>query len=274
MDAVPGTSTFQVTGDGYDAFMGRYSRTLAVPFADYCLPEPGSRFLDVGCGPGALTDVAIARLGEGAVIAVDPAPNFVDACRERHPGTQVQRAPAEYLPFDDDAFDAAAAQLVFHFVSDPDRAVAEMARVVRPSGMIGAAVWDLAGDMQMLRAFWDAALTCDPQAPDEARVLRFGGPGELAGLFRSGGLIDVEETTATVTGGYQDFDELWATFLLGIGPAGAYAVSRSPVDQDRLRSTFSRRLGNPAGAFELSAVARFARGVVPSQRLNRWRCSD
>lgn len=261
---VQGARTFQATGDAYDLFMGRYSRELAHVFADYCLPDRGGRFLDIGCGPGALTGEAVVRLGAPSVAAVDPAPGFVQVCRHRQPDVDVRCAAAEALPFGDDEFDAAAAQLVFHFVTDPVAAVAEMRRVVRPGGVLAATVWDFAEGMQLLRAFWDAALTLDRAAPDEARVLRFGGPGELAGLFTEAGLGEVEESTATVTSRYRAFDELWDGFVAGIGPAGAYTVACSPADQARLRTALFDRLGRPSGSFTLGAVARMARARVPA----------
>lgn len=183
MGEVEGTRTFQAPAEAYDRFMGRYSHELAVPFAALCLPGDSGRFLDIGCGPGALTAVAIARQGVDAVAAVDPAPGFVAACRAKCPGVEVRQGPMEALPFDDGEFAAAAAQLVLHFVSDPERGVAEMRRIVRPGGVVAAAVWDVAEEMEMLRAFWDAALSLDPEAPDEARVLRFGAAGELSALF-------------------------------------------------------------------------------------------
>lgn len=263
MNDVEGTRTFQASSHAYDSFMGRYSAELAPAFADYCLPAPGGRFLDVGCGPGALTGVACARLGSSSVAAVDPAPGFVQACRERNPGADVRCASAEQLPFAADEFDSAAAQLVFHFVSDPDRATAQMARVVRPGGTVAGAVWDFAQGMEMLRAFWDAALSIDPAAPDEARTRRFGKTGELAALFTVAGLRDVQETTLTVTSRYRDFDELWTSLLAGIGPAGAYTVAQSPGDRATLRDALYERLGGPTGPLTLAAVARAARGRVP-----------
>ncbi len=226
----------------------------------------GGRFLDVGCGPRALTTVAIARLGTDAVSAVDPAPGVVEACRTRCPGLTVRQGPMEALPFEDDEFSSAAAQLVFHFVTDPRKGAQEMRRVVRPGGVVAAAVWDFAEGMEMLRAFWDAALSVDPDAPDEARVLRFGRPGELAELFTAAGLVDVEESPLTVRSGYESFDELWSTFLAGIGPAGGYAVGLPPERRQALRAALHDGLGRPAGPFELSATARVARGEVPAGR--------
>ena len=110
---------------------------------------------------------------------------------------------AEHIPFDDDRFDAALAQLVLHFVSDPPAAAAEMARTVRPGGLVGACVWDFANGMEMLRHFWDAASTLNPDAPDEARTLRFGAPGEIVALFEGAGLLSVEETSLAVQSSYR-----------------------------------------------------------------------
>ncbi len=263
MTEIEGTKTFRASADEYDSFMGRYSRPLASSFADYCVPPEATSFLDVGCGPGALTERVATLLGPDAVSAVDPTPGFVAACKERNPGVDVRPAPAEELPFDTSRFDAAAAQLVFHFVSDPERGAAQMRRVVRPGGRVSAAVWDFAEGMEMLRAFWDAALLLDPLAPDEARAMRFGRAGELTELLVGAGLEHVDETTLTVSSDYKDFDELWNSFLYGIGPAGSYAVGRSSAQRDRLREALAERLGHPTGPFALRAVARVARGLVP-----------
>ena len=259
MAEVDGVRTFRASADAYDAFMGRYSRELAPAFADFCSLEAGQLLLDVGCGPGAFTAVALERLGMGSVSAVDPTPHFVSTIRERHPGVDVRQAAAEEIPYADGAFDVAASQLVFHFVTDPERGVREMARVVRPGGVVAACVWEFAEGMEMLRVFWDAALSLWPDAPDQARTTRFGKEGELADLLSDAGLDDIVETTLTVTSTYEGFDELWTTFLGGIGPAGAYCVSKSPEDQAALREALDDRLGRPSGALTLVAVARAAR---------------
>jgi SAM-dependent methyltransferase len=258
-----GARSFLVSGDAYDGFIGRYSRQLAIAFADMAGVAPGQSVLDVGCGPGALTGVLAARLGPGAVSACDPSPPFVADCAARHPGVDVRLGRAEEIPFDDARFDRAMAQLVLHFVSDPPRAAAELRRVVRPGGIIAACVWDFAERMHMLRAFWDAALSVDPGAPDEARVLRFGRQGEIAGLFDSAGLEDITETTLEVSSAYENYDELWSGFLAGIGPAGSYLVAQDEARRGAIRDALFARLGSPAGRFTLAATARCARGRVP-----------
>ena len=126
--------TFVVAAEAYDRFMGRYSVPLAPVFADFAGVAEGQRVLDVGCGPGALTAELVRRLGPASVTAVDPSEPFVAAARERHPEVQVERASAEDLPFPDGTFDAALAQLVVHFMTDPVAGLREMARVTREDG--------------------------------------------------------------------------------------------------------------------------------------------
>jgi SAM-dependent methyltransferase len=263
VDEVEGARTFAVAGQTYDSFMGRYSIKLAQVFADAAGVAAGDTALDVGCGPGALTRVLVTRLGASSVRACDPSPSFRDECLARNPGVIVKLGRAEAIPFDTGTVDHALAQLVLHFVTEPARAAQEMMRVVRPGGSVSACVWDFDDGMEMLRSFWDAALSIDPDAPDEARTLRFGRPGEIAELFESAGIERIEESTLTVASTYASFDELWDGFLAGVGPAGAYCVALDDADRDRLRAALFARLGSPTDGFRLGAVARCAVGRVP-----------
>jgi len=256
----PGARTFTVSGDVYDRFMGRYSTRLAVPFADAAGIEPGQTVLDVGCGPGALTAELVRRVGAEHVAAVDPASQFVDAVRERLPGVDAHVGRAEELPFPDDRFDAALAQLVLHFVSDAEATAGEMRRVVRPGGVVAACVWDFGGGMRMLRLFWDAALALDPDAPDEERTRPFGHDGEIAELFERAGLEDVQRGSLEVEASYEDFDDFWTPFLSTTGPAGAYADSLDEEHRARLRDELRTRVGSPDGPFTLPASAWYAKG--------------
>jgi len=258
-----GEKSLWSSGAAYDGFMGRYSRVLAGLFADVAEVARGQQALDVGCGTGALTGELVRRLGAGAVTACDPSAPFVEECRARHPGVDVRTGGAEALPFGDGVADRVLAQLVLHFVGDPRVAAAEFRRVLRPGGVVAACVWDFDEGMQMLRAFWDAALAQDAEAPDEARTMRFGRPGEIAQLFADHGFEDVVESTLKVSCTYGDFDELWAGFLAGVGPAGGYCVSRTDDERTRIRDELLVRLGAPAGPFALTAAARCARATVP-----------
>lgn len=259
----PGAELFRVAGERYDRFMGRYARPLAAAFADFCDVRPGLRLLDVGCGPGALTGEAATRLGAGHVAAVDPSPPLVASCAQRHPGVDVRSGAAEDLPWPDDSFDVAASQLVFPMLNDPRRAVAQMRRVVRPGGLVAACVWDFAGGMQMLRAYWDAAARLDPDAPDPAKKRSFGDRGALVGLFTAGGLMEASESTLNVQVDYADFDDLWSGFLAGVGGPGAYCLALSPDRREALRWALFNVVGKPSGALRLSASATAARAQVP-----------
>jgi ubiquinone/menaquinone biosynthesis C-methylase UbiE len=251
--------TFAVAADAYDRFMGRYSALLAPQFADFAGVASGQRVLDVGCGPGALTSVLVERLGASNVAAADPSEQFVAAARERHPGVDVQRAAAEELPFADGEFDAALAQLVVHFMSDPVRGLAEMARVTRAGGVATACVWDHAGEQTPLAPFWQAVHEVEPDAMDESE-LAGGREGHLTELFVETGLAEVEETALPVRVEHATFEEWWEPFTLGVGPAGSYVAALDSARQLDLRERCRMRLSD--APFKLSARAWAARGLA------------
>jgi len=251
--------SFDVAAEAYDAFMGRYSRLLSAQLADFALVNPGQRVLDVGCGTGALTGELIRRLGPDGVAAVDPSPSFVAASRERHPGVDIRQAPAEQLPFPDDTFDAALAQLVIHFMSDPVAGLVEMRRVTRPAGVVAACVWDHAGARGPLHIFWEAARSLGAVIDDESK--RAGTrEGHLAELFEAAGLSQIESTAFPVGLHLDTFEAWWEPFTYGVGPAGAYLAGLDPQAQADLREDCRRRL--PSRSFEINAVAWAARGLA------------
>jgi SAM-dependent methyltransferase len=251
--------SFDVTAEAYDRFMGRYSRRLSPKLADFAGVRSGQRVLDVGCGPGALTAELVTRVGPAAVTAVDPSDSFVAAARERNPGVQVVKASAEDLPFADRAFDAALAQLVVHFMSDPVAGLTEMARVARPGGVIAACVWDHAGGQGPLSLFWDAAGALEPDVVDESR-LAGAREGHLAELFEAAGLRGIEATTLSADVEHASFDAWWEPFTHGVGPAGSYVAGLNPKRQAELRDACRTRLGNEP--FVIGARAWAARGLA------------
>jgi SAM-dependent methyltransferase len=251
--------SFAVGAEQYDRFMGRYSMPLAPAFADFAGVVSGLRVVDVGCGPGALTAELVTRLGADAVSAVDPSESFVAAARERHPGVGVQQAAAEELPFEDQAFDAALAQLVVHFMADPVVGLREMARVTRTDGVVAACVWDHAGGRGPLSVFWDAARELDPDVHDESQ-LAGARQGHLTELFQAAGLREVQETDVSVDVEHPSFDEWWEPFTLGVGPAGVHVARLDPDRQGQLRDRCRQKL--PAGPFVVSARVWAARGRV------------
>ncbi len=160
---MPGTETFNASADAYDRHIGRYGPQLASALLEFAGIEPGMRALDVGCGPGALTAALSERLGPANVCAGDPSEPFAEACRARQPGVEVVMAYAGSLPFADGAFDAALSRLVVNFMPDSEAGLREMVRVTRRGGVVASCVWDYAGEMTLLRAFWDAAREVDPE---------------------------------------------------------------------------------------------------------------
>lgn len=237
----------------YDRFMGRFSQRLAPVFADRAGVARGQRALDVGCGPGALTSVLIDRLGIDQVEAIDPSPPFVDALAQRFPGVTVQGGTAEELPYADERFDIALAQLVVHFMTDPVAGLAQMARVTRPGGTVAAAVWDLTpGARGPVSAFQAAVAETDPGWLASERR-RGGAEGELGDLFRAAGLRQVRESVLTTEVPMASFEDWWAPFLLGSGPAGDYVAALSEQGRVDLQERARRRL--PAGAFTMPVDA-------------------
>jgi SAM-dependent methyltransferase len=253
---------FAAPAEHYDRFMGRYAPTLAAALAAVAGVTPGMRVLDVGCGPGGLTSELCRRLGAGNVAAIDPAPQFVAACRERHPGADVREGVAEHLPWPDGDFDAALSCLVIGFMSDPDRGTREMARVTRPGGTVSACMWDTAsGGMTMLRMFWSAVRQLEPSVEGERRLAGTA-EGDIVARLERAGLADVVGSALIASADYAGFDDFWEPFTFAVGPAGQYLASLSAAERARVRDACRAQL--PDRPFSLNARAWCARGTVPT----------
>jgi SAM-dependent methyltransferase len=251
--------SFAVSAQAYDRFMGRYSVPLAPLFADFAGVASGQKALDVGCGPGALTAELVARLGAADVAAVDPSESFVVAVRERYPDVEAGAATAEALPFADDRFDVALAQLVVHFMADPVAGLREMARVTRPGGSVAATVWDHGGSGGPLNLFWNVARELDPTVRDESDLAGVR-DGQLVGFCGEAGLVEVEQALLSVSVEHATFEEWWEPYTFGVGPAGAHVAALEPAARDELRERCRAAL--PAAPFVVTAGAWAARGTV------------
>jgi SAM-dependent methyltransferase len=255
-------------GELYETYVGRWSRLVAKRFVAWLRPRAGARWLDVGCGTGALTDAALAT-EPASVLAVDRSPAYLDTLR-RHAGREVSVAVADAmsLPVAASSVDYVVSGLVLNFLPDPARAVAGLAQVCRPGGAVAAYVWDYAEGMQPMRLFWDAAVAVDPQAVDldEGRRFPICEPDRLAELFGAAGLAEVHSTAVTIETRFRDFDDYWTPFLGGQGSAPGYYASLSGHARQRLRNQLRAKLPRARdGSIPLSARAWAVRGQAASR---------
>jgi SAM-dependent methyltransferase len=253
-------------GDRYDAYVGRWSRLVAREFIEWLRLPARLRWLDVGCGTGALTETILACAAPAELMGIDPSEEFVAAASNRLQGRWVrfQIGETRALPLEDTAFDVVVSGLVLNFVPAPATAVAEMRRVVRAGGTVALYVWDYAGEMQMMRHFWNAAIALDPSARplDEGERFPICKPEHLLGLFKACGLKEPQCTILDVPTVFRNFDDLWSPFLGGQGPAPTYLDTLSADRQARLREHVRARLPIAKdGSIHLMARAFAVRGI-------------
>jgi SAM-dependent methyltransferase len=253
-------------GAAYEPYVGRWSRLVAREFLTWLAVPPGRRWLDVGCGTGALSGMVVAMVSPAHVDGVDRSEGFVAYARQQvaDPRVRFEVADAQALAAPDASYDVVVSGLVLNFVAEPARAVAEMRRVARAAAPVAVYVWDYAGRMELMRRFWDAAAALDPAARelDEGRRFPICGPEPLSQLFAGAGLRDVETRAIEVPTVFRDFDDYWSPFLGGQGPAPGYAMSLDEDRRDRLRDLIRSRLpAAPDGSIALQARAWAVRGT-------------
>jgi ubiquinone/menaquinone biosynthesis C-methylase UbiE len=247
---------FASPAEHYDRFMGRSAVPLASALADKVGVAEGMEVIDVGCGPGALTSELTDRVGAENVAAIDPAEQFVAACRRRNPGADVRQGVAEALPWADDMFGAALSCLVIAFMDDADAGMREMVRVTKPGGKLGVCMWDIAGGgMTMLHLFWSAMQTVKPDAEGEQE--RAGtAEGDIAERLKRAGARDVAAGSLEVSVHYSGFEDIWTPFTFGVGPAGQALSSLEDDQKAAVRQAIRAQL--PTGAFSLAARSWYA----------------
>ena len=255
-------------GAAYEAYVGRWSRLVGREFVRWLGVPRDCRWLDVGCGAGALIEAIVEHAEPHEVLGVDRSKGFVGYARSRLPVARVafQVGDARALPVPTGGFDAVVSGLVLNFVPEPARMVGEMARAGRPGSTIGLYVWDYASGMELMRCFWDAAKALDPEAAALDEAVRFPScaPAPLEALFGAAGLSQVATRAIDVPTRFRDFDDYWSPFLGGQGPAPAYAMSLPEDRRISLRELIRSNLPvGPDCSIQLTARAWAVRGSKP-----------
>jgi SAM-dependent methyltransferase len=255
------------SGGPYDRYMGRWSRQLAPRFVQWLQPAREQRWLDLGCGTGALCAAVVEHASPRALTGVDPSAGFLETARQRLPDNVVLRqGSADAIPLDDAAVDLAVSGLVLNFVPDALAALREMARVTARGGTVALYVWDYAQRMEMIRRYWDAAALFEASAAQQHQSERFPlcEPQALAAALANAGLGDVQGAALEITMRFADFDDYWQPFLGGQGPAPAHAMRLDEATRERVRKRLLDTLPRqPDGSIELPARAWAARATVP-----------
>jgi SAM-dependent methyltransferase len=247
------------SGDPYDLFMGRWSRLVARSFLDWLSPSFGMKWLDVGCGSGALSEVVINQFEPDELIAIDQSESFLKTARERLGSrAQCKIGNAVELPVEDSSVNIAISGLVLNFISKPEKALSEMKRVTTPGGTVAVYVWDYAGKMDFLTNFWDVVSELDGKKSHLHEGKRFlDSNGErLTKLFKDAGFVETVITPIEIDTHFHDFDDYWKPFLGGQGPAPSYLMSLNESERNKLRNTLYARLPiQPDGSIPLVARA-------------------
>lgn len=266
------SSIFNVrSAAGYEQLMGRWSQKLAPLLIDFAGLADGERILDVGCGTGSLTFALPQAAEVSAIAAIDYSPVFVEEAKRRNSDARIsiQEADACALPFEDDHFDRALSLLVLHFVPEAGKAVSEMRRVVRPGGVVAAAVWDHLGGMPGMRMMLDTVAVLS----ESGRRLRshycfqpMMRPDEMKDSFARNGLLDVEQVSLLIRMEYQTFADYWEPIAAGEGPLGKYVAALDPAQRAETDAAVraAYEAGQPDGPRSFVSVAWACRGVVPA----------
>jgi SAM-dependent methyltransferase len=255
-------------GEGYEPYIGRWSRVVARRFVPWVGAPAGSTWLDVGSGTGALTRVILDEAAPAAVVGVEPSDAFRRYAAEhvQDEGAEFRAGDATALPVRDAEFDVAVAGLVLNFVPEPAAALAELCRATRPGGTLAAYVWDYSGGMQLIQRFWEVAAEQDPAAGqiDEAARFDLFRPEPFRALFTDAGVADAVLDGIEIPTVFADFDDYWTPFLAGQGPAPAYLADRTDDERAALREALHERLPTAAdGSIALTARAWAVRGTRP-----------
>jgi trans-aconitate methyltransferase len=253
------------SGAAYESYVGRWSRLVAGRFIDWLDPTPGARWVDVGCGTGALTETILEKARPASVHGVDPSWEHVSFARARISDSRAKFAvaDAQHISGEESVYNFTVSGLVLNFVPHPAAALVEMKRVTRARGWIAAYVWDYSDGMEMMRYYWDAAKELDPRARSLDEGTRFAvcRPEPLLSLWGEAALHEVTVAPIEIDTVFRDFRDYWAPFLGGQGPAPTYNMSLGESSREALETLLRRRLPvRDDGSIHLRARAWGIRG--------------
>jgi len=254
------------SGDPYEHYMGRWSRLVAESFIEWLSPSSGLKWLDIGCGSGALSEAIINKCEPASLTAIDHSEDFVRTAQKRL-GSRVhcRVGNALSLPLDNSSINITVSGLVLNFISESEKALSEMRRVTDAGGTVAAYIWDYAGKMDFLRHFWDTAVDIKTEASNLHESKRFpdSNAGALKRLFEKVGFVDIETKSIVITTHFRNFDDYWKPFLGGQGPAPSYVMSLRGDQKNKLRQTLKARLPtDPDGSISMVARAWAAKGQI------------
>jgi ubiquinone/menaquinone biosynthesis C-methylase UbiE len=254
------------SGHSYEYYMGRWSRLVAESFIEWLSPSSGLKWLDIGCGTGALSEAIINNYEPAALTAIDQSEDFVRTAQKLL-GNRVhcRVGNALSLPLDNSSVNITVSGLVLNFIPEPEKALSEMRRITDAGGTVAAYIWDYAGKMDFLRHFWDAAVDIKSEALNLHESKRFpdSDAGALKRLFEKAGFVDIETTSIEIITHFRDFDDYWIPFLRGQGPAPSFVLSLDEDKKDMLRNTLKASLPTePDGSISMVARAWAAKGQI------------
>jgi ubiquinone/menaquinone biosynthesis C-methylase UbiE len=265
MNAGPVTDTWE-RGSPYEQYIGRWSRKIAPLFLAWLEQPASKRWLDVGCGTGALSAAILDHCSPSSLVGVEPSEGFLKLAVQNLAGkAHFLAGNAAALPLGGGECDVVVSGLVLNFVPALPAALSEMRRVTRPGGTIAAYVWDYADRMEVIKSFWDAAASLDPAAAQLHEGTRFPvcSQSALKEAFETAGLTEVQTIPLDLVAEFADFEDYWRPFLGGQGPAPAYAMSLSEEQRTALRDKLKAGLPSaPGRTIALGARAWAVRGAT------------
>jgi len=233
------------SGDPYEYFMGRWSRLVGQSFIEWLSAQPEEKWLDVGCGTGALSEAVLSTQNPSELVAIDQSEGFVNSAQQRLGNSaHCEVGNAMDMSFQDSSFDHVISGLVLNFIPEPEKALREMKRVTAPDGVVAVYIWDYSGKMDFLKYFWNEVVALDPKASDLHEGTRFPNANAegLKRLFENAEFPNTTVESLEIETNFKNFDDYWKPFLGGQGPAPTYVLSLSESDRNRLRDSLHNNL--------------------------------